>query len=296
MGDESYCLLTACRNEAGFIGETIRSVIGQSLRPRRWIILDDGSTDGTAELVQQLSQGHDWIRLHRLEPRRERSFGAQYRAIMRGYEMIRDLSFEFLGALDADISFESADYFGILMKEFSGNPRLGIAGGVICEKENGVFRERKGNAAWSVAGAVQMFRREVFESIGGYIPLEYGGSDSLAVLMAEMQGWAVRSLSGLRVLHYRPSSTADGRLRGAFRAGLMHAAFGYHPVFTILQCVRRLTFKPRVVGSLFSLAGYCCYRLKGGEPVIPDEALKHLHKVQLERISRGIRLKGFGHS
>jgi poly-beta-1,6-N-acetyl-D-glucosamine synthase len=292
MGDESYCLLTACRNEAGFIGETIRSVIGQSLRPQRWIILDDGSTDGTAELVQQLSQGHDWIHLHRLEPRRERSFGAQYRAITRGYEMLRDLPFDFLGVLDADIFLESADYFRTLFREFSRNSRLGIAGGVVCEQEKGVFKERKGNVVWSVAGAVQTFRREVFESIGGYIPLEYGGSDFLAVLLAEMKGWEVRSLPGLRVLHYRPSSTADGQLRGAFRAGLMHAAFGYHPVFATLRYVRRLTFKPRVVGSLLSLAGYCFYKVKGGRPVIPIEPLNYLRQRQLERVSRVVRLKG----
>src|SRR2546427_832710 len=166
MGYRSYCLLTACRNEAGYIGETVHSIIRQSLRPRLWVILDDGSTDGTAELVKQLSLGHDWIRLHLLEPRRERSFGAQYRAIMRGYEMIRHLPFAFLGTLDADISFESTMYFRTLTNEFDRNPRLGIAGGIICEKENGVFKERRGNVAWSVAGAVQMFRREVFEAIG----------------------------------------------------------------------------------------------------------------------------------
>jgi len=89
MPAASYCLLTACRNESAFIGETIRSLIGQSLRPQLWLILDDGSTDGTADIIRQLSQGHDWIQLHQLEPRRERSFGAQYRAIMRGYEMIK---------------------------------------------------------------------------------------------------------------------------------------------------------------------------------------------------------------
>jgi glycosyltransferase involved in cell wall biosynthesis len=292
MGDGSYCLLTACRNEADFIGKTIRSVIGQSLRPRRWIILDDGSIDGTAELVQQLSQGHDWIHLHRLEPRRERSFGAQYRAIMRGYEMLRDLPFDFLGALDADISFESADYFSALFLEFNRNPRLGIAGGVICEQKKGIFKERKGNVVWSVAGAVQMFRREVFESIGGYIPLEYGGSDSLAVLLAEMQGWGVRSLPGLRVLHYRPSSTADGRLRGAFRAGLMQAAFGYDPLFMMFKCVRRLMFKPAILGSLLSSAGYLSYKLKGGRPVIPSEALQYLRQTQRGRLLRAVRFQG----
>jgi glycosyltransferase involved in cell wall biosynthesis len=294
MGDGSYCLLTACRNEAGFIGETIRSLIGQSLRPRIWIILDDGSTDGTAEVVQQLSQGHDWIRLHQLEPRRERSFGAQYRAIMRGYEMVRDLPLDFLGVLDADISFESADYFKTLIGEFGRNPHLGIAGGVIYERENGVFKERRGNVVWSVAGAVQMFRREVFEAIGGYIPLEYGGSDSLAVLMAGMKGWEVRSLPELRVLHYRPSSTADGLLRGAFRRGLMDAAFGYHPVFMLFKYARRLNFRPRVAGSLFSLAGYFSYRLRGGRPVIPAEASNYLRQRQMARVSRAIRLKPLG--
>jgi len=294
MGEPSYCLLTACRNEAGFIGETIRCVINQSLRPRRWIILDDGSTDQTAELVEQLSQGHDWIRLHRLEPRRQRSFGAQYRAIMRGYEMIRHLPFEFVGALDADISFESAEYFRTLLREFGGNPRLGIAGGVICEREKGVFKERRGNVAWSVAGAVQMFRREVFQAIGGYTPLEYGATDALALLMAEMGGWEVRSLAGLRVLHHRPTCAADGRLRGAFRQGLMDAGYGYYPMFAILKYVRRLTFRPYVVGSVLSLAGYCSYKLKGGKPLMPDAALEYLRKVQLERASRAIRFRGLG--
>lgn len=291
MDGESYCLLTACKNEAGFIGKTIRSVIGQSLRPQRWVILDDGSTDGTAELIERLSMGHTWIKLERLGPRRERNFGAQYRAIMRGYEMIRHLSFDFVGALDADITFESADYFKSLMNEFRVDARLGVAGGVICENENGVFKERKGNVSWSVAGGAQMFRREVFEAIGGYTPLEYGATDALAVLMAEMKGWEVRSLPGLKVLHHRPTCAADGRLRGAFRQGLMDAGYGYPLMFAILKYVRRLTFKPYVVGSVLSFAGYCYLRLKGGRSVIPDEALEYLRKVQLERISKAIRLK-----
>jgi glycosyltransferase involved in cell wall biosynthesis len=294
MSDASYCLLTACRNESAFIGETIHSIIGQSLQPQVWLILDDGSTDGTADIIRQLSRGHDWIHLHQLEPRRERSFGAQYRAIMRGHEMIKNLSFDFIGALDADISFENADYYRNVIHEFNCNPKLGIAGGVICEKENGVFKERRANAAWSVAGGVQTFRREVFETIGGYVPLEYGGSDSLAMVMTRMKGWETRSLSQLRVLHHRPSSTADGLLRGGFQRGLMDAAFGYHPLFMILKCVRRLTFKPRVVGSMLSLAGYIFYKLKGGRPVIPTEALNYVRKTQMERVSRAIRLKGFG--
>ena len=294
MSNVSYALLTACRNESAFIGETIRSMVGQSLQPQVWLILDDGSTDGTPNIIRQLSRGQDWIRLHQLEPRRERSFGAQYRAIMRGYEMIKNMPFDFIGALDADISFESADYYKSLIGEFNGNPKLGVAGGAICEKENGVFKERRANVAWSVAGGVQTFRREVFEMIGGYVPLEYGGSDGLAVLMAKMKGWEVRSITGLRVLHHRPSSSADGVLRGAFRRGQMDAAFGYHPLFMVMKCARRLAFKPPVAGSLLSLAGYCAYKLKNGRPVIPADALDFLHKTQMDRVSRAVRLKGFG--
>jgi biofilm PGA synthesis N-glycosyltransferase PgaC len=294
MRDASYCLLTACKNEVRFIGETIKSMVGQSLRPQIWLILDDGSTDGTADIVLELSKGHEWIRLHRLEAGSQRNFGAQYRAIMRGYEMIQNLSFGFVGVLDADISFECPEYYEKLLAEFDSHPRVGIAGGTICEMDNGVFKERRGNAGWSVAGGVQTFRREVFDAIGGYIPLEYGGSDALAVVMARMKGWETRSLSQLRVLHHRPSSTADGLLRGGFRRGLMDAAFGYHPLFMILKCIRRLTFKPCVVGSLLSLAGYIFYKLKGGRPVIPTEALNFVRKTQMERVSRAIRLKGFG--
>jgi len=289
-----YVLLTACRNEASFIPEAIRSVLSQSLPPLLWLILDDGSTDGTADLVERLAKGKEWIRVHRLERRAQRSFGGQYRAIMRGYEMVRDLGFDYLSVLDADISFEDADYFRRLLEELQQNPRLGIAGGAVCEKENGSFKERPGNAAWSVAGGVQTFRREVFEAIGGYLPLEYGASDSLAVLMAKMKGWQVRSLPALRVRHYRPSSSADGQMRGAFHRGLMEAAFGYDAAFMVAKSLRRLTFRPRVMGSLLTLAGYFSYKLKGGRPVIPSEACAYLRRTQRKRLLSAVQLKGLG--
>jgi glycosyltransferase involved in cell wall biosynthesis len=255
------------------------------------MILDDGSTDGTAELAEQLSGGEDWIEVHRLEPRRERSFGAQYRAIMRGYDKIRSEPFEFVGALDADISFESNNYFSCLIEEFRRHPRLGMAGGVVYEKQKGVFKERKGNSERSVAGAVQMFRREVFDEIGGYIPLEHGAADTLAMLMVRMKAWEVRPVPELRVLHHRPSSSAEGLLRGAFKNGVVDAAFGYHPLFALLKYARRLTFKPYVLKSLLLLAGYCSYWLKGGKPVIPREVLEYLRRVQLARSWRAIVFK-----
>jgi glycosyltransferase involved in cell wall biosynthesis len=294
MDAPRYCLLTACRNEVKYIAATMQSVLRQTTPPTKWIILDDGSTDGTAEVVKELSAGHEWITLRQLERRPGRSFGGQYRAIMGGYESIRKQGFDFVGALDADITFESAQYYERLFKEFARNPKLGIAGGAIYELEKGVFKARRGNATWSVAGGIQLFRREAFEAIGGYTPLEYGGSDGLAVLMAKMKGWEVRSFDDLEVQHHRPTSSADGQLRGAFNRGRCEAAFGYHPLFAMFKCARRFSFRPLILGSLMSLAGFLTYKAKGGTPVIPQDALSFLRRTQRERMFRALGLKGFG--
>jgi glycosyltransferase involved in cell wall biosynthesis len=294
MSPDSYVVLTACRNEANYIPGTIQSMLGQSVKPETWLILDDGSTDGTADLVATMTQGHPWIKLQRLEPRKERSFGAQYRAIMRGYQSMRHLPFSFIGVLDADISFHDPQYYEKLLNELRADPKLGIVGGTIYEPDKGGFRKRRGNVPWSVAGGLQTFRREVFEAIGGYIPLEYGGSDSLAVVMADMKGWKAHSLAELPVHHHRPTSTASGAFRGEFRRGVMDAAFGYPPFFMALKCLRRLTFKPYLLGSVLAWAGYCGYKLKGGRLVIPADALHHLRHLQRERLSRRFGLEGLG--
>jgi len=287
-----YCLLTACRNEAKLIPKAIKAMVQQSHKPGLWLILDDGSTDGTPEIVEEMAGGHEWIQVKRLDPRKERSFGAQYRAIMGGYEQIRALPFDFIGVLDADISFENTGYYQTIMDEFRNNPKLGIAGGAIYEKKHDIFKYRRSNVEWSVAGGVQTFRRKTFEDIGGYIPLEYGGSDGLAVLMAKMKGWEVRSLSQLQALHHRPSTTADGAMRGAFRTGIMDAALGYHPLFMAFKCIHRLPLRPVVFGAMLSFTGYWYYKLKGYRPVIPNEVINYLRETQFRRMSSAIRLKG----
>jgi len=206
--------------------------------------------------------------------------------------MLQTEQFAFVGVLDADITFPSADYFQRLLAEFNKDPRLGLAGGEILEREDGVFKPRRGNVEWSVPGGIQTFRREVFEAIEGYVPLEYGGSDGLAVVMTKMKGWNVLSIAGLSVHHHRPSSSADGVLKGAFRRGLMDAAFGYGPMFMFAKCVRRLPFKPVVAGSVCSLAGYFTYKLRGGRPVIPADALEFFRREQRARLGRALGMGG----
>src|SRR6185503_9927379 len=135
-----YVLVTPARNEARFIEMTIRSVIAQTVRPAKWVIVSDGSTDGTDEIVQKYLNDHDWVELVKLPERAERNFAAKVTAFNQGYARVAGLQYEVIGNLDADVSFEP-DYLEFLMTKFAANPRLGVAGTPYRE-DNHMYDER----------------------------------------------------------------------------------------------------------------------------------------------------------
>ena len=214
-----YILLTAAKNEADYIGEAIQSVLRQSVLPLAWFIVDDGSTDQTARIVDHFAAQHSFIRLISSGSGSERSFGSKDKAVNAAYAAAKSLDFDCIGILDADIAFERNDYYETILHRFQSDARLGIAGGYIYERANAGWQCRKGNSEDSVAGGIQMFRRACFEQMGGYIPMHHGGEDWLAQIEARMAGWTVLACPELHVLHYRPTSSAGGRWCGLFRSG-----------------------------------------------------------------------------
>ena len=179
-------LITPARNEADLIEATIRSVVAQTVRPVKWVIVSDGSTDGTDEIVQRYAADHSWMRLLRMPERSDRQFAAKAHAFNAGLEELRETAYDVVGNLDADITFES-DYFEFLLGQFEGDPRLGVVGTPFVENE-----ERKDDHTYAhqfaqlehVSGACQLFRKECFEQIGGYIPIKGGAIDWIAVTTA----------------------------------------------------------------------------------------------------------------
>ena len=281
-----YVLLTAAKNEAQHIGEAIRSVLCQSVRPVAWFIVDDGSTDETSAIVQEFASRHPFIRLHRSGHRADgRSFGSKDRAINDAYIAAQHLDHDFVGVQDADIAPEQCTYYEDMLREFWADERLGIAGGYIYEHSSGeTWRCRRENSEDSVAGGIQMFRRTCFEQLGGYTPLHLGGEDWLAQLEARMAGWEVRAYPEQHVFHYRPTSSADGKLRGLFRSGMMDGAFGSNPAFELCKCARRLFAKPYVTSGLARLAGYAWWNLTKRQPLISPEKVDFLRKQQLAKL------------
>ena len=249
-----YVLITAARDEAAFIELTLKSVVNQRTKPLKWVIVSDGSTDGTDEIVASYAARYSWIELLRMPERRKRHFGGKARAFNTGYGHIAGLEFEYIGNLDADISFDE-EYFSFLIKRFSENPLLGVVGTPFREGE--VAYDYRFVSVQHVSGACQFFRRACFEDVGGYLPLKAGGVDHVAVLTARMKGWQTRTFMEKISEHHRPQGSA---LRSLFRSklhdGRLDYALGGHPFWEIFRAVYQMTQKPFVIGGLLVLMGY----------------------------------------
>jgi glycosyltransferase involved in cell wall biosynthesis len=246
--------------------------------------MDDGSTDQTTPIVQRFATKYPFIHVSSAGSREGRNFGSQYKALQAAYALARPLAFDFVGVHDADIAPERGDYYQTILEEFDRNPRLGIAGGFIYERMNWQWQCRQGNSEDSVAGGIQMVRRSCFDQIGGYVPLYYGGSDSLALLDARMAGWAVFARPDLHVFHYRPTSSAGGKWRGIWREGFERASFGSHPVYEFFRCCHRLTHRPFMLGSAVRYCAYLWWNLTGRRPLMPAEKVAFLRSGQMAKL------------
>ena len=123
----TYVVITAARNEVALIGRTLDAMVAQTIRPARWVIVSDGSTDGTDELVLQRAAAHPWIELLRMQERSDRHFGAKANCVNAGYAHLKTEAFDIVANLDADVSFDGG-YFSFLLSKFVDDDALGVAG------------------------------------------------------------------------------------------------------------------------------------------------------------------------
>lgn len=278
-----YVLITPAHNEEAFIAETIGSVLRQTVRPMRWVIVNDGSTDRTREVVERHIAGRDFIELVNVERAGGRDFGNKARAFNRGLERVREVDFDFIGNLDADLSL-GPGYFEGILHEFAKDDMLGIAGGMVESRIGKRFVSQR-VALDSVAGAVQLFRRRCFEAIGGYVELPHGGIDTAAEVMARMKGWRVRTFPEYRVRELRWTGSATGRpLVSRFQEGRRMHSLGYGSVFFLLRCVYRTRERPRLLGSMAAVCGFVAAKLRGEPCVLPPELVRYLRAEQRAKL------------
>lgn len=279
-----YVLITPARNEEAFIEKTIQSMVKQTVLPLKWVIVDDGSTDRTAEIVTRYLEKNAWIELVRLPERRDRSFAKKVGAFNAGFERVKDLPYEVIGNLDGDISFDS-DHFEFLTRKFSTDPTLGVAGTVFREEsgynsETDSFEGRK-----HVSGQCQLFRRKCWEGIGGYIPHRAGGIDWMAVTTARMKGWKTESFREKWFFHYRHLGTAERSFfASAFSYGEKDYYLGGHPIWELFRVAYRSTKKPYILEGAALGLGYCWAFIRRTPRPVSRELMAFHRKEQMAKL------------
>ena len=288
----TYVLVTAARNEEDLIEGTIRSVVKQTHMPTRWVIVSDGSTDGTDEIIKRYAVQFNWITLLRMPEHRDRTFAAKAVCVNAGYEQLKSTEFDLIGNLDADITF-GPDYYEFLLGRFSELPRLGVAGTPFVEDsdepEGHSYDHQRSNLE-HVSGACQMFRRECFEEVGGYTPIKGGGIDWIAVTAARMKGWQTRTFVEMSCHHHRKMGTAGrGPLRARFRHGKEDYSLGGHPLWQVLRSVFQMGRRPRVLGGLFLMLGYLWAMLIRTPRLVSPELMAFHRSEQRARMRKMLR-------
>jgi len=280
-----YVLITPARNEVRFIELTLKSVVAQTARPLKWVIVSDGSTDGTDDIVRKYAAQHPWIELIRTPERRERHFAGKVYAFNAGYARVKDLKYDVIVSLDGDVSFDQ-DYFSFLLSKLAEDPALGLVGTPFKEGANRVYDYRFVSIE-HVSGACQVFRRECLESVGGYIPVEGGGVDHIAVITARMKGWKTRTFTDKMCLHHRNIGTAQhGVLMSRFRTGVQDYALGSHPLWELFRAVRQMGNRPFGVGGLALLAGYVWSLARRAKRPVSRELVVFRRQEQMQRLKK----------
>jgi poly-beta-1,6-N-acetyl-D-glucosamine synthase len=278
----SYVLVTAAYNEEKFIEETIKSVIAQIRLPAAWVIVSDGSTDRTDEIVQWYTARHCFIRLIRRDRDHNREFASKVFALNVGVDSLPRGKNDFIGHLDADLSLDP-NYFSELLKRFADDPKLGLAGGWYCEQVGGEYRPCRGSSTRSIPGGIQMFRYDCYRAIGGLLPIEYGGEDWYAEIMARKSGWRVQSFSDLRVRHLRVMGTRGSRLRYCYREGIMDFALGSHPLFELAKIGKQIPSRPYLLGALARMLGFGVAHVSITR-MVPLDVVRFLRQEELGRL------------
>ncbi len=284
----SFVIVSPARNEAEFIELTLQSVVAQKTLPMRWVIVSDGSTDGTDGIVARYAAQYPWIRLVQMPKRERRDFAGKVHAFNAGYAQVQDIDYDVVVSLDADISFDP-EYFSFLLEKLQADATLGLVGTPFQETTGQVYDYRFVSIE-HVSGACQVFRRECFQEIGGYLPVRGGSIDHIAVISARMKGWKTRTFTDKVCLHHRGMGTAQrGVLSSKFKLGIKDYAVGNHALWELFRVAYQLTQRPRCLGGLALGSGYISAAFRQNERPVPKELVNFHRQEQMQRLRKLFR-------
>jgi cellulose synthase/poly-beta-1,6-N-acetylglucosamine synthase-like glycosyltransferase len=286
---KEYLIISPCRNEEDYMRQTLDSVVNQTVLPEKWVIVDDGSTDGTARILNEYSELYDFIEIVTRENRGHRSVGpGVIDTFYTGYNTVNVDDFEYICKLDLDLKLPLG-YFETLISKMEDEPRLGTYSGkpyFIHEKSKELIREVCGDE--SSVGMTKFYRVSCFKQIGGFVrQVMWDGIDSHR---CRYLGWisASEDLEAIRFVHLRPMGSSQksiitGRVRHGFGQYFMGTSF----IYMLASVVYRLNKKPYVIGALSTLWGYTRSIFKREERLNDPKMIKLMRKFQWSCLTQG---------
>jgi poly-beta-1,6-N-acetyl-D-glucosamine synthase len=276
----NYILVSPVKDEETYIETTIKAVVQQSVRPSKWVIVDDGSRDRTREIAEKYALDHPWIMVvsHMRDGTRQPGSGI-IRAFNFGYKLVRDSDYDFIVKFDCDLDF-GPQYFEQLLIRFDQMPQLGIASGIYLEKKNGEWKSVD-MPAYHAAGQTKMVRAKCFADIAGFV--ESRGWDTVDEIRAQAMGWETRHFQELFFYHLKAEGSGIGFLKTNEMHGEIFYLTGGGRLFFLLKFLDRMMFgRPRVVGGFRMLWGYLKPCLTGRKRLVSRSEAR-LYKRMLNR-------------
>lgn len=280
-------VISPAKNEADFLPGLIDSMKAQTRPPDHWVIVDDQSTDQTGAIARREAETVPWMHVVSAPDRTQRDFSAKVRSFNAGLHSVDWGSFDLIGNIDSDLTLEPG-VLELLVDQFQKDETLGVAG--VPFVDNGQSYDFQFSNINHVSGAVQIFRRECYQAIGGYQPVRIGGIDWIAVARARLEGWRTRTFTESKVFHHRPMGTAlSSKQRYFYRLGTQDYFFGGSARWQLLRGLYQMSKKPRILGGSFLLAGFFRHWIQW-RPRIVDRELALFHKgEQLQRLKNFVR-------
>jgi biofilm PGA synthesis N-glycosyltransferase PgaC len=285
----NYVIISPVRDEEKYLEKTIETVFRQTVRPLRWVVVDDGSRDRTPQILTRYTKEHPWITVLRIERSGTRQLGlTEIRAFSAGYKLIADMPFDYVVKLDCDLELPP-DYFERLLSRFDRDEKLGIASGTYLE-----FVDEKWvdvtMPEYHAAGASKVVRAECFRQIGGFI--SHRGWDTVDEIRAQMAGWKSCHFTNITFRHLRSEGLAAGPLETNRMHGQIYYLTGGDVFFLILKVLHRCWHgRPFLLGGLMMLVGFLCPFLSGKPRAVTDEEAgfyrRMLNRRIVERLKRG---------
>ena len=288
-----YVVISPVKDEARYVHRTIHSMIAQTVRPLRWIVVDDGSSDGTADLVGEYLGEHPWIQLVCRTQQGQRQPGSGViRAFNTGYDLLKGAAYDYIVKLDCDLELPE-DYFERLLGQFRDNPRLGIASGVYCEEHAGRWLPVT-MPRYHAAGACKVVRAACFEGIGGFVASK--GWDTLDEIKAQVQGWSTQHFAGIQFKHLKKEGSAIGPLATNVMHGEIYYLTGGSRLFLLFKILSRMaTGRPVLLAGLALAWGFIKFAIRGVPRLVTDQEARYYSRLLNARIRERL-FRGSGHT